>query len=123
MNLVVRAFGIIYFFLLVASCATGPLRPAYQVGTASWYGKNFQGRPTASGEKFDRFKLTAAHPQLPFGTWVLVRSQSTGQTVKVRINDRGPFSSQRIIDLSQAAAERLGMIEKGHDTVELFLDQ
>jgi rare lipoprotein A len=80
-------------------------------GLASWYGPRFHGRRTASGEKFDMHQLTAAHRTLPFGTVVRVQSQVNGRTVDVRINDRGPFIGRRIIDLSRAAAEALGLIE------------
>lgn len=86
---------------------------------ASWYGKQFQGRKTASGEQFDMNQLTAAHRKLPFGTVVRVTSLSTNKSVVVRINDRGPFAHNRIIDLSYEAARRIGMIERGHDKVVL----
>ncbi len=84
-----------------------------QTGLASWYGTSEQGRKTASGERFDRNAMTAAHPSLPFGTIVRVTSLDNGRTVKVRINDRGPFVRGRIIDLSAAAAARLGIREDG----------
>jgi len=82
-------------------------------GIASWYGGRFHGRPTASGEPFDMHALTAAHPTLPFGTLVQVRSLVNGRSVEVRINDRGPFAGRRIIDLSRAAALVLGLIQSG----------
>jgi rare lipoprotein A len=84
-------------------------------GLASWYGggDGFDGKPTASGELFDTFQFTAAHRDLPLGTMVDVTSVDTGATVRVRINDRGPFVRGRIIDLSRAAAQRLGMIGAG----------
>ena len=82
-------------------------------GIASWYGPGFQGRRTASGERFDMHALTAAHPSLPFGTVVRVESVATGRSVVVRINDRGPHIKQRIIDLSRAAADSLGLLEAG----------
>ena len=82
-------------------------------GIASWYGPGFQGRRTASGERFDMHALTAAHPSLPFGTVVRVESVATGRSVDVRINDRGPHIKQRIIDLSRAAADSLGLLEAG----------
>lgn len=92
-----------------------------QEGVASWYGLRFQGRKTASGERFDRHALTAAHPTLPFGTRVCVRSQVNGQGVVVRINDRGPHVANRIIDLSEAAAKSIGMHSGlGLKSVELF---
>lgn len=88
-------------------------------GVASWYGPGFQGRLTANGERFDMHELTAAHKTLPFGTHVQVQSNRTGKTVVVRINDRGPFVSGRIIDLSRAAAQQLGIVAHGHDQVVL----
>jgi rare lipoprotein A len=89
-------------------------------GVASWYGPQFHGRRTASGERFDRNEYTAAHRTLPFGSRVCVRSAITGKAVVVRINDRGPFSPGRVIDLSQAAAEELGMLGLGLKPVELW---
>jgi len=84
-----------------------------QEGIASWYGKEFEGRLTASGEIFDASKLTAAHPSLPFGTMVVVTNQHNNKKVTVRVNDRGPFVTARIIDVSRAAAEQLDMINTG----------
>ena len=88
-------------------------------GKASWYGKRFQGRSTASGEPFDVKKWTAAHRTLPFQTLVRVTDLDTRKTVVVRINDRGPWSDGRVIDLSRIAAEDLDMIERGIVTVTL----
>lgn len=82
-------------------------------GTASYYGKRFQGRKTASGEPFDMHQLTAAHKKLPFGSKVLVTNLGNNRSVVVTINDRGPYSKNRIIDLSKAAAKRIGMIQAG----------
>ncbi len=79
----------------------------YQVGKASWYGKQFHGRTTASGEPYDMFQFTAAHRQLPLGTWVKVTNLHNGRWVMVRVNDRGPVPESRIIDLSYGAAEML----------------
>lgn len=93
---------------------------ADQVGLASWYGGKFHRRRTASGELFDMRALTAAHPTLPFGSLVCVRSTVNGRTVVVRINDRGPHTGKRVIDLSRAAAEELGMVGLGLKPVELF---
>ncbi len=85
-----------------------------QRGYATFYGKEAQGGPTASGERFDMNKLTAAHRTLPMGTHVRVTNLKNGRSVEVRINDRGPYGSRsRIIDLSEAAARRLDMIEAG----------
>ena len=90
-----------------------------QDGIASWYGREFEGRPTASGEIFDASQLTAAHPSLPFGTMVIVTNQHNNKSVTVRINDRGPFVPARIIDVSRAAAERLDMIVTGTAPVSI----
>jgi rare lipoprotein A len=84
-----------------------------QEGIASWYGTEFDGRPTASGEIFNSSLYTAAHPILPFGTILTVTNQHNGKKVNVRVNDRGPFVSARIIDLSRAAAEQLDMLVTG----------
>lgn len=94
-------------------------KPPTAVGTASWYGPGFQGRQTANGERFDMHALTAAHRRLPFGTRVRVRALSTGRSVVVRINDRGPYAKGRLIDLSKAAAGRIGLLKAGHGRVEL----
>ena len=109
--------------LLISSCASfqSQEHKAFQTEKASWYGSKFHGRRTASGEKFDVNELTAAHRTLPFGRKVLVKSLTTGRVVVVRINDRGPFHSERIIDLSQAAAIKLDIIQKGEDQVALSL--
>lgn len=90
-------------------------------GLASYYGKRFHGRPTASGERFDMNGLTAAHRSLPFGSKVRVTNPANGKSVTVRINDRGPFHGGRVIDLSRSAAERLGLIQRGSGNVELAL--
>jgi rare lipoprotein A len=80
-----------------------------QQGEASWYGPGFHGRRTASGERFDTNAMTAAHRSLPFGTRVRVVNKHTGQSVVVRINDRGPYARGRVIDLSRASAQALGI--------------
>ena len=92
-----------------------------QTGEASWYGAKHQGKQTASGTTFDQARLTAAHPSLPFGSRIKVTNLSNGKSVEVEINDRGPSAENRIIDLSQAAARALGMIESGTATVRLEL--
>lgn len=84
-----------------------------QVGLASWYGPGFHGRLTASGERFDQNELTAAHRKLPLGTEVRVTNLENGRSIVVQINDRGPYVEGRVIDLSKAAARRLGMVEDG----------
>lgn len=88
-------------------------------GVASYYGKKFAGRRTASGERFNPQHLTAAHKTLPFGTKVLVTNPRTGKSVTVRINDRGPYAHGRSIDLSRAAAEQIGLVARGHGNVEM----
>jgi rare lipoprotein A len=88
---------------------------------ASYYGEEFAGRPTASGEIFDPSLLTAAHKTLPLGTLVTVTEASSGKSVIVRINDRGPFHGDRAIDLSEAAAERIGLLAAGTGKVTLRL--
>lgn len=93
----------------------------FQVGTASWYGGKFQGELTANGEIFDTFKISAAHKELTFGSVVRVYNLENGLSVDVRINDRGPYVKQRIIDLSYAAAEEIDMIENGTAEVGLEL--
>jgi rare lipoprotein A len=109
--------------LLALGCGAGTMRPEdvrpdqivmTQTGEASWYGERHHGRRTASGEPFDMHALTAAHRTLPFGTRCRVTSLRSGRMVVVRINDRGPWSKGRIIDLSRAAAEAIGMIVAGH---------
>ncbi|MFU7528170.1 septal ring lytic transglycosylase RlpA family protein [Qipengyuania sp. ASV99] len=90
-------------------------------GIASYYGRRFHGRPTASGERFDMTALTAAHRTLPFGSLVRVTNPRNGRSVTVRINDRGPFTGGRLIDLSRAAAEQIGIVAAGHGQVELEL--
>ncbi len=84
-----------------------------EAGIASYYHDRFHGRMTASGERFDQGALTAAHRTLPFGTTVRVTRKDNGTSVVVRINDRGPFRTERIIDLSRTAAGRLGMLDSG----------
>ena len=93
----------------------------YQVGTASWYGVQFQGKPTASGEPFDMRDFTAAHPSLPLGTYVKVTNLRNGKAVVVRINDRGPVVDGRIIDVSYNAARALGFNDRGLQRVRLDL--
>ena len=89
-------------------------------GIASWYGGRFHGRRTASGEPYNLFKFTAASRTLPLGTYVLVRNEENGKVITVRINDRGPYVDGRIIDLSQAAAYKLGMMFKGLAMVQVI---
>lgn len=90
-----------------------------QRGRASWYGKNFHGRRTASGERFSASGFTAAHRTLPIPSYVRVRRVGSGEEVIVRINDRGPFHGGRVLDLSYAAAQKLGMVALGSAEVEI----
>lgn len=118
----------------LAGCSSSPERAGHEIdrrapvkpwagefgrGKASWYGPGFQGRRTASGERFDMNELTAAHRTLPFGTRVRVRNEHNGREVIVRINDRGPRIPDRIIDLSKAAADALGFVKAGEASVVL----
>ena len=95
----------------------------YQIGTASWYGKQFNGKPTASGEPYDMFQFTAAHRQLPLGTLVKVTNLDNGRSVVVRVNDRGPVPRTRIIDLSYGAARMIGLAAHGIQPVSLQIVQ
>jgi rare lipoprotein A len=91
-----------------------------EVGLATWYGAQFAGKKTANGERFDPAAMTAAHRHLPFGTWVDVRRLETGRSIRVRINDRGPWGdSKKVIDLSRAAAAALGIVGEGVVRVEI----
>jgi rare lipoprotein A len=92
-----------------------------QTGKASYYSSRLHGKRTASGEPYDETDLTAAHPALPFGTLIKVTNTYNGRSVVVRVNDRGPFVGHRIIDVSQRAAEQLGMIRAGSARVRIEL--
>jgi len=122
--------AVLVFLLSMPCCTTGrhkaPARkgeeevggaphPGHYVeeGIASWYGEDFHGRPTASGEVYDMYKLTAAHKTLPLGVTAKVTRLDNNRTVKVKVNDRGPFVKDRVIDLSYGAARSLGMVEEG----------
>jgi peptidoglycan lytic transglycosylase len=94
-----------------------------QQGVASWYGLVFHGRKTASGERFNQHELTAAHKNLPLGTKATVTNLKNGKTVEVEINDRGPYVRGRILDLSKAAAEQLGMKNAGITRVRLVVTE
>jgi rare lipoprotein A len=93
----------------------------YEVGTASWYGEDFEGKPTASGEDYDMYDMTAAHPTLPLGSYVRVTNLRNGRAVVVKVNDRGPVVAGRIIDLSYGAAEALQFEHRGLQKVRLDL--
>jgi rare lipoprotein A len=103
--------------------ASGGPSTAAQVGLASWYGAAHQGRKTASGERFSRGRLTAAHRSFPLGTKVKVTNLRTRQHVVVTVNDRGPYGggTRRIIDLSEAAAKRIGLFERGTERVQVVV--
>jgi rare lipoprotein A len=103
----------------VTAKETEPNNPVVQIGTASWYGRNFHGRKTASGERFDQQAFTAAHRILPIGARVRVTKLDTNKWVDVEINDRGPFITGRIIDLSFAAARALDMLQEGTTKVRV----
>ena len=115
------------FFLLTSAHASTPGTPKAAPalgasttvlrGRASWYGSQFQGRKTTSGERFNRFKYTCAHKTLPFGTRLRVTNVKNGKSVVVRVSDRGPFRHQRILDLSEIAARPLGIVDCGAATV------
>ncbi|MCS6973205.1 MAG: septal ring lytic transglycosylase RlpA family protein [Cyclobacteriaceae bacterium] len=110
-----KSLSIVLFILLSMNCGFGQV----QTGKASYYADRFEGKPTASGEKYRHNKLTAAHKTLPFGTRVRVTNLANNATVEVVINDRGPYVEDRIIDLSKSAAEKLGFIVQGLAEVKL----
>jgi len=95
------------------------LTPYRARGIASWYGRKFHGKPTSSGERYDMYAMTAAHTILPIPSYARVTNLSNGRSVVVRVNDRGPFHSERIIDLSYAAAYKLGYVNAGSASVEV----
>lgn len=99
--------------------ASKPQETVVGRGSASYYAAKFEGRRTASGERFDNDEMTAAHRSLPFGSRVRVTNLANGRSVVVRINDRGPFTRGRLIDVSRAAAAQLGLVARGHGDVEL----
>jgi rare lipoprotein A len=115
-------WGVMFTGLIMGCAAKPAARPVVfeQTGLASYYSDALHGRKTASGELYDKNKLTAAHRHLAFGTRVAVRNLKNGHSVHVRINDRGPFVKGRIIDLSEAAARRLGMLQSGLATVQII---
>lgn len=98
---------------------TGSKQGFHSKGEISYYGKKFHGRKTANGETFNQHSMTAAHKTIPFNTRVKVTLLSTGKSVVVRINDRGPFKKNRILDLSYGAAKKVGLVEKGTGTARL----
>jgi rare lipoprotein A len=91
----------------------------YEIGVASWYGKYFQGKKTATGESFDMNALTCAHPSLPLGSWIRVTNLRNMKSIFVRVNDRGPVEEGRIVDLSYGAAKAVGLDARGVGKVKL----
>lgn len=116
-----NCFILVLFACCAVSChrKTGAGASGKETGLASYYAESYNGRKTANGEIFQSSKLTAAHKKLPFGTKVKVTNLVNGKTVKVRINDRGPFVAGRIIDLTKAAARKLDMLTAGVVKVEI----
>lgn len=113
----ISVLSILFLFLLVLpGMASEQVR---QYGNASWYGRSFQGKRTASGESFNMHEFTGAHRNLPFGTMVRVKNLRNGKEVLVRVNDRGPFIKSRIIDVSRAAATALGIVSRGTARVSI----
>lgn len=120
-----RLFKTIFVFLFLSlplvSCAHRLIKGDSEHGIATWYGEQYQGHRTASGESFDKNALTAAHKTLPMNSIVQVTNLANGQSVSVRINDRGPYGKGRIIDLSEAAARKIGLVQDGMGEVELHV--
>lgn len=110
-----KAFATIFLIVLIVSCSPKTI----ETGKASYYADKFEGRKTSNGEIFSQNKKTAASKTLPFGTKVTVKNIANGKTVKVRVNDRGPFVVGRTIDLSKKAAEKIKMIDAGVADVEI----
>ncbi|MEZ2441612.1 septal ring lytic transglycosylase RlpA family protein [Chitinophaga sp. RCC_12] len=110
---------VLLFIILIMTGASSCSRKITETGKASYYANSFDGKRTASGETFHQRSLTAAHKTLPFGTRVTVINIANGKSVKVRINDRGPFVPGRIIDLSHKAASKIGMLNTGVANVEV----
>ena len=118
----VRTLYAALLLFMIYGCATTAPKPMVSEvlkGVASWYGEEFAGRTTANGEIFDPLALTAAHRTLPFGTVLEVLNRKTNLAVQVRINDRGPYVGNRVLDLSYAAAQQIGLIEPGSGEVEM----
>src|SRR5690606_7269792 len=95
------------------------LTPYRKRGVATWYGKRYHGQKTSSGEVYDMYALTAAHTILPLPSYARVTNLANGKSVVVRVNDRGPFHEDRLIDLSYAAAHRIGIVQQGRGMVEV----
>jgi rare lipoprotein A len=103
----------------IQSQQAGKARHWYQIGLASWYGKHFQGRKTATGESYDMNGLTCAHRSLPLGSWLRVTNLKNQKSIFVRVNDRGPVPEDRIVDLSYGAAKAVGLEDRGIGRVKL----
>ncbi|AXI03076.1 septal ring lytic transglycosylase RlpA family protein [Aquirhabdus parva] len=103
----------------LSSVANDTVRKFKQTGIASWYGHQFNGRKTATGERFDMNAMTAAHRSLPLACFIRVTNKDNGKSVIVKVNDRGPYSGNRILDLSYGAAEKLGIVNKGMGNVTI----
>lgn len=120
---------LVIIFLFISSCASLPPseykpKPGGEYVTASWYGEQFHGRPTSSGERYDMYGLTAAHKTMKFGTKLRVTNPDTDKSTIVTVNDRGPFISGRDLDLSYGAAKEIGLAEKGVGKVKIeFLER
>ena len=116
-HLALCVLSILPLLILLTSCARPPAQPARvggaEVGLASWYGPQFHGKRTSSGEIYDMYQLTAAHRELPLGTWIMVANLDNGRSLELRVNDRGPFVADRIVDVSYGAARLLGMVGPG----------
>lgn len=118
----VTALALLVFVMACATTTAPPPKAAEILeGVASWYGEEFAGRTTANGEIFDPLQLTAAHRTLPFGTVLDITNPKTSQSVRVRVNDRGPYIGGRVIDLSYAAAQRIGLVEPGIGEVKIAI--
>ena len=108
--------------LLVSSSSSYSKSSYKECGIASWYGPGFNGKKTASGQKFNQNSMTAAHKRLPFGTRLKVKNMKTSKYVNVIVNDRGPFIKGRVIDLSKGAAKKLGILQTGSSKVCLYIN-
>lgn len=119
--IVVAAFVVLAYGCASTSQPQAELTQQPLHGVASWYGEEFAGRTTANGEIFDPTLFTAAHRTFPFGTELEIKNSQSGQTVRVRVNDRGPYIGNRVIDLSYAAAQQIGLIEPGIGEVDIMV--
>ncbi len=120
----IRHLFIVIVVFIISSCTMPAQRSPYAAGyvergVASWYGEDFHGRPTSSGEIYNMYDLTAAHKLMPLGTVAKITHLDNGRSVVVKINDRGPFVDGRVIDLSYSAASEIGMVEEGVSKVEI----